>query len=182
MMKKIATSLLIGITLVLSQHATANLIYPGKVSSFNDGNIDGWTKGPRSNAQPEIITGEQGRRYLLVSSFGELTSESERDPDSRLRFQNHTTWLPNYNLLGIVAIKVRMANLGKTPLHMRLFFGNTGQEKMCMSETAVELSPDKQWQDITFSMQLPGLVCGTAVGTDRKIEPVRFSIAELKKI
>lgn len=181
MIKKIAVALLMSATLTISQQSTASLIYPGKLSNFDDGNVDGWTKGPRSNAQPEVITDEQGHRYLLVSSTGELTFDTERDPDSRLKVLNHSTWLPDYNLLGIVAIKVRMANLGKTPLHMRLFFGNTAQEKMCMTETAVELSPDKQWQDITFNMQQPGLICGSAVNTDRTIQPENFSIAGLKK-
>lgn len=180
-MKKIALSLLIGITSTNSYYAAANLIYPGKVSSFDNGDVDGWLKGPRSNAQPVIKMDEQGRSYLEVISIGELTFEGERDPDSRLKVLNHTNWLPDYELLGIVALKVRMANLGKKPLYMRLFFGNTKQEKMCMSESAVELSPDKQWQEITFSMMQPGLTCGNVTSTDRIIQPAIFSIAELKK-
>lgn len=181
MIKTLVISLFIGATLTFGQHSTANSIYPGKLSSFDDGNLDGWLKGPRSNAQPQIKMNEEGDRYLEVSSFGELSFEGERDPDSRLRVLNHTTWLPDYNLLGIVALKVRMANLGKKSIHMRLFFGNTDQEKMCMSEKAAELNPDKQWQEIMFTMQQPGLVCGTVTNSDRDIQPAIVSIAELKK-
>ncbi|BCG62574.1 MAG: hypothetical protein methR_P0220 [Methyloprofundus sp.] len=130
MLKKIATFLLLSTSLTISQHSIANLIHPGKISDFNNGNLDGWSKGPRSNAQPQIKTNAQGQHYLQVSSTGELTFPGERDPDSRLKVLNHTDWLSDYNLLGITSLKVRMANLGKDPIHMRLFFGNTTQKNV----------------------------------------------------
>ncbi|WP_428353001.1 hypothetical protein [Methyloprofundus sp.] len=180
-MKNLIIFLLIGTSFTLSHSSFANLIYPGKISHFNDGSLDGWSKGPRSNLQPEIITDELGRQYLEVTSVGELTFESERDPDSRLRVMNRSSWLTNYNLLGITALKVSMANLGTETLHMRLFFGDTRQEKICMTATAVELAPDKQWQEVIFSMQQPELICGTIATTDRIIQPAAVSVAELKK-
>lgn len=181
MIKKAIAALLIGSTLTVSHYSSANLLYPHKVSHFNDDSLDGWSKGPRSNKQPEIKQDEAGQKYLEVSSTGELAFDGERDPDSRLRILNHSTWLADYDLLGIVALKVRMTNLGHTPLYMRLFFGNTDQEKMCMSEAAVILAPDRQWQEIIFSMEQPGLICGTVESTDRKIQPATISVTDLKK-
>lgn len=124
-------------------------ITSGRIDTFEDGTPMGWHRGPLSGDVPKVVS-DAGNQYLKVLSFGQ--QEGERDPDSKLSFFNSTSWVGNYTNQGIITIKAHMINLGTTPLHMRIRFGDTAMLTMYASNNAVVLPPDGQWREVSFGI------------------------------
>jgi hypothetical protein len=63
---------------------------------------------------------------------------------------NADQWAGNYNAAGVTRIDASLANLGTTPLYIRLAF--LSGSSVYGSTTAVELPPDGVWRRATFDL------------------------------
>ena len=127
----------------------AHAVTCGQVDDFQDGTTMGWTEPPIS-PNPPINVPEggplgAGDAYVLNESTGGF------GPGSRLVMFNQAQWVGNYLTSGVTLIEADMANLGATPLDMRIAIeGNLGQRYS--SSTSVVLPADGLWRHVSFGL------------------------------
>ncbi|MEE9297340.1 MAG: hypothetical protein V3W34_20570 [Phycisphaerae bacterium] len=146
----------------------------GQVDDFQGGTTMGWTEGAISPNPPSNVPDGgplgAGDAYLLNVSTGGF------GPGSRLVMFNQAQWAGNYLATGVTRIEADMANLGTTPLSMRIAIeGNLGQRYS--SSTAVVLPADGRWRHVSFELTTADL---TIVGGATSIGDVLADVQTMR--
>jgi len=127
-----------------------------QVDDFEDGTTQGWQSGS-ANPNPPIQVPDGGPRgkndgYLLVRANGDAGS------GGNLVAFNTVQWSGNYLAAGVVAIRMQVANLGSTPLSLRLLVEGPGGG--FLSAQGVPLPAASGWQGAVFPLRSGALAGG----------------------
>jgi hypothetical protein len=113
----------------------------GQVDDFQDGTTMGWSEGASTPNEPANASGGPGGAtdlYLRNVSSGGFGGAGSK----QIMF-NGAQWAGDYNAAGVTRISGWAANLGSTPLHLRVAFSN-GFNRFS-STRAVDLPADGAW-------------------------------------
>jgi hypothetical protein len=108
----------------------------------------GWSEGAISPNPPVVVTsggpGGENDSYLRNDSSGGFGAGSKQ-----IMF-NQSQWTGDFNAAGVTRIEMRVANLGTTPLSVRIAFA--GGFSQFGSTSAVELPAGSGWQRAVFNL------------------------------
>ncbi len=171
------TRLLAVFALLLFAATDANAIDPNEVDDFQDGTTENWREGEPSPNPPTNISsggpGGAGDRYLSNLSSG------NPGPGGRMAMFNTDQWSGNYAAVGVLEIRMDLANAGGTPLHIRVGVQNLALASRFVSSEAFVLPADGQWHVAGF--QLNDATMTQVAGTASLTETLA-SVAELRII
>ena len=127
--------------------ATAAITF-GQLDDFQNGTVMSWAEGvaspnPPTNSPSGGPRGE-GDAYLRNDSAGGSSA------GGRMVMFNQDQWTGDYNAAGVTRIDASLANLGSTPLFMRVTIASG--TTLFGSTQAVELPPDGAWRRVTFDL------------------------------
>jgi hypothetical protein len=167
-----AVTVLVCATPGAARRAGAAIVF-GQLDTFQSGTTLGWDKGFRTSLPPANVAGGDGGaadRYLRSESIGGFSA------DSRQIILNEQQWAGNYSTAGVTRIEASLANLGATPLHMRVaLIGTSGTAYA--SRAARVLPADGNWYRVYFDLTPAGLA---STGGAQPLNQVLASVATLR--
>ena len=168
----------VGGTLVvmLAAAAARGSITFGQLDDFQGGSVLGWQQGAVSQQQPSIIS--TGGPTGSGDEFLENISSGGFGAGSKQIMFNQAQWTGNYASAGVTRIDAQMANLGSTPLSMRVALRGGTAGTYFSSTNAVALPADGKWHPVTFNLTASALTVVDA-GTD-SLADVLGSVTELR--
>lgn len=141
----------------LGTNASAKIIQPGMIDTFEDGTTNSWVKGPNANsdlAPQNVANADESNRFLEVKSYGPGTEDIA--PGSRMVFFNEKQWAGDYTNISSISLNVRAESLSEEYLYMRLAIydtpDNSKDYSRYVSSTSQQLKTDGQWHLITLSL------------------------------
>lgn len=152
---RLAAAILTAIVLAAVAPATPALgaVVFGQLDDFEDGTTAGWSEGaPSPNPPVNVPTGgPQGDDDAFVSN----TSAGGFGPGSRQIMFNQAQWIGDYSSAGVTRISGWVANLGSTPLSLRVAI--EGGATRFGSASAFGLPPDGLWRRVSFDLTDSGM-------------------------
>ena len=132
----------------------------GQLDDFQNGTTLGWDEGAASPNPPTNVSSGgprgQGDRFLQNVSAGGASA------GGKMVMFNGDQWAGDYNAAGVTRVDAWLANLGQTPLFMRVAV--LSGTSVYASAQAVELAPDGAWRRVTFDLTSAALA--KVEGTD----------------
>ena len=146
----------------------------GQVDDFTSGTTAGWGEGgPSPNPPTNLATGGPagvGDAYLQNTSAGGFGA------GSRMVMFNTTQWTGDYLAAGVLQIEADMANLGATPLEMRIAIV-VGSNTRFGSTNGVMLPADGSWRPLVFELNSSSL---TLLQGGDSLDTLLASVTELR--
>ena len=128
--------------------AAARAVVCGQVDDFENSTTMGWTEGFSTPNPPTNVA--EGGPMGVGDNYLQNISSGGFGAGSRMVMFNTAQWSGDYLAAGVTRIEADMANLGATPLSMRIAI--EGSLTRYGSTVAVALPADGSWHSVTFNL------------------------------
>jgi hypothetical protein len=147
---------------------------PAQLDDFEDGTTMGWTEGASSPNQPVNVP--DGGPDGAGDAYLENTSSGGGGAGSKMVMFNNSQWTGDYNSAGVFYVGAQMANLGVSPLPMRLAVEGAGGGRFASTSAAV-LPADGLWYTVLFELSDAEM---TLVGGSQSLAAVLDNVTEVR--